>query len=124
LTHLVVDVGKLVLIRVAFEAEVCKSKRVVIVQLFLRMRVSRIAIEHSLADVDALRSQGDIISVRRRTHGKEKSAAGNKLLDFFGDRELQLRYFVEAVFAREILGFFYLFYIPRHVAELAVEFPV
>src|SRR5688572_22639642 len=93
-------------------------------QFLLSLWVGRIAIVHSFTNVHTLGCQGYVIGVGGRTHGEKKSAARDKLLCFLYNGELELRYFMKAVFLSNVFRLLLLLDVPRHIAILSVKLSV
>ena len=124
LLRLHVDVGVLVLVRVAHELEVLKGQAAVEIELGLGRRVGRVAVVHGFYQVHAQAGQGNVVAVGGRAHGKQEAATRHKFLHFHGHRGFHLAHLGKAVALGGGFGVAHLLLVPGVAAVGGVELAV
>ena len=119
-----IDIGHLIFLRIGRDGKVGESEAVVVIETFRVTGNDGISVEHIVADIQAVGSQGNIKAVGRGAHGKHISAAGNELADLFGHRQFQLGHLGESPAGGSGFLCLHILLVPRIIAVARPELAI
>ena len=117
-------VRKLIDHRIFNDVVILKGKALSKVQFLLRIRITRITVEHTFNHICSLSSKGNVIGVGSAAHGEEKPSAYNEILNVNRHRTFHFRDFAESKFGSCCFLISYFVPIPRRHVVCPVKLSI